>query len=154
MGLFSTVKAAVFGSPKVVDNIFDKDNGLLTQVGNFIGNQQYTDNEKATDLKLLTKGVQDFAVATMGENTDRSKARRELALMWFRMHIFFIRLTFLSALIDHLAIKLEVQKTYELFNILCKITFDPWLCGITGGIGLFFWGSHTLRSSKFAKGEG
>jgi len=153
MNIFSTVKAAIFGSPKVVDNIFDKDNGLLTQVGGWVNDQQYTDAEKIKDQLTLAKSVQDFAKATMGENTQRSITRRKLAVMWFNMHLFFFRMTFLSALIDHLAIKLEVQTTYDLFNILCKITFDPWLCGITGGIGLFFWGSHTLRSSKFAKGE-
>jgi len=138
-------------APKVVDNVFDKDKGLLTQVGQFINHQQYTDQEKQNDQKALVKSVQEFAVATLNENTDRSKTRRELALKWFGMHRLFVKTTFLSALIDHIFIKLEVQKSYELFNTLSAITFDPWLCGITGGIGLFFWGSHTLRSSKFAK---
>tara|TARA_R110002020_G_scaffold474464_1_gene705994 strand:- start:1 stop:450 length:450 start_codon:yes stop_codon:yes gene_type:complete len=138
-------------TPKVVDNVFDKDSGLLTQVGQFIGHQQYTDQEKQEDQKVLVKSVQDYAVATLGENTERSKTRRELALMWFGMHVFFIKVTFLAALIDHLIIKLERQEGYELFNALSGITFDPWLCGITGGVGLFFWGSHALRSSKLSK---
>jgi len=151
MGFFSGIKALVTGSPKIVDNVFDKDKGLLTQVGQWVGHQQFTEEEKAIHDKGMVTAVQGFAIATLGENTERSKARRELALMWFRMHVFFIRVTFLSALIDHMLIKLENQTKYELFTVLFKFTFDPWLCGITGGIGLFFWGSHTLRSSKFAK---
>lgn len=137
-------------APKVVDNVFDKDKGLLTQVGQWVGHQQFTEEEKAIMDKGMVEAVQGFAVATLSENTDRSKARRELALMWFRMHVFFIRVTFLCALVDHLIIKLGKQTEYELLTVTSNITFDPWLCGITGGIGLFFWGSHALRSSKLS----
>lgn len=151
MGILSSIKSFVTGAPKLVDNIFDKDNGLLTQVGSFIGNQSYTDQEKMNDQKELTKSVQGFVVATLGENTERSKTRRELALLWFRMHVFFIKMTFLAVLIDHLCIKLNLQTTYELTTAISVITFDGWLCGITGGIGLFFWGSHMMRDSKFSK---
>jgi hypothetical protein len=37
----------LFGSKDAVKNIVDKDNGLLTQVGSWIGNFNYTDEEKA-----------------------------------------------------------------------------------------------------------
>jgi len=146
-----SVKDWIFGAPKLVDNVFDKDKGLLTQVGQWIGHQSLSDEEKIIHDKAMGDAVRGFAVATMGESTERSKTRRELALLWFRMHVFFIRMTFLAAVIDHLIIRLEGQEGYELFNLLFSFTFNPWLCGITGGIGLFFWGSHALRSSKLAK---
>jgi len=84
MSIFSFLKSA----PKVMDNVFDKEKGLLTQVGQWVGHQQFTEEERAIHVKGMNAAVQGFAIATMGENTERSKARRELALMWFRMHVF------------------------------------------------------------------
>ena len=37
----------LFGTEKAVNNIVDKDNGLLTQLGTGIGNLHYSDQEKA-----------------------------------------------------------------------------------------------------------
>jgi len=37
----------LIGTDKAVNNILDKDNGLLSQVGGWIGNMSYTDEEKA-----------------------------------------------------------------------------------------------------------
>lgn len=147
------LKSFLFGAPKMVDNVFDKDKGLLTQVGSFIGNQQYTDQEKAQDQKELAKAVQGFAVATLGENTQRSKTRRDLAVMWFGMHVFFLKISFLAIPLDYLGIQLGQKDSFDLSPVLLEFTFNPWLCGITGGIGLFFWGSHAMRDSKWAKGE-
>ena len=141
----------LFGTEKVVNNVFDKDNGLLTQVGAWVGNQQLTDQERLEFSNELSKDVRSFAIATMGESTDRSQTRRKLAIEWFMMHIFFIRLNVFCVLIDWLLIKYTEATSYELTTTLAGIVFDPWLCGITGGIGLFFWGTHSLRSSKFGK---
>ena len=43
MGLFS----GLFATEKAVDNIIDKENGLLAQVGSWVGGFNYTDEEKA-----------------------------------------------------------------------------------------------------------
>ena len=37
----------LFGTDKAVDNLLDKDNGLLAKAGGWIGNFNYTDEEKA-----------------------------------------------------------------------------------------------------------
>ena len=37
----------LFGTDKAVNNLVDKDNGLLTQVGGWVGNMNYTDEERA-----------------------------------------------------------------------------------------------------------
>jgi hypothetical protein len=55
MGWFSNL----FGGKKAVDNILDKDNGLLTQVGGWIGNMNYTDEEKAkADAETRKWGIE------------------------------------------------------------------------------------------------
>lgn len=38
---------SLFGTEKAINNIVDKDNGLLAQVGGWIGNMSYTEEEKA-----------------------------------------------------------------------------------------------------------
>ena len=76
------------GAKQVTDSVFDKDKGLLHQVGQWVGHQQFTEEEKAKHDAAMAKGVQSFAIATLGENTERSKTRRDLANKWFDMHIF------------------------------------------------------------------
>lgn len=41
----------LFGTDKAVDNILDKDNGLLTQVGGWVGGLKHTEEEKAEDAQ-------------------------------------------------------------------------------------------------------
>jgi hypothetical protein len=43
----------LFGTEKAVNNLIDKDNGLLTQTGNWIGGFNYTDEEKAENNLLV-----------------------------------------------------------------------------------------------------
>lgn len=38
---------SLFGTEKAIDNIVDKDNGLLSQVGGWVGGFNYTEEEKA-----------------------------------------------------------------------------------------------------------
>ena len=149
MNPFKAVWQAVTGTPKMVDNVFDKDNGLLTQVGTFIGNQQFTTQEQVIANKKMADSVQDFAVATLAENTDRSKTRRTLATEWFKMQVWLIKLNVLCVFIDVLAAELGTE--LHTADAIAVIAFSGLLWGVTSGIGLFFWGSHTLRSSKFAK---
>tara|TARA_R110000751_G_scaffold204143_1_gene308626 strand:+ start:332 stop:733 length:402 start_codon:yes stop_codon:yes gene_type:complete len=42
----------IFGTDKAVDNLLDKDNGLLTQVGGWIGGMKHTEEEKAEDAQV------------------------------------------------------------------------------------------------------
>ena len=84
----------------------------------------------------------------MEENTDRSKSRRDAADKWFTMQVWLVKMSALAIFIDHLAIKLEVQTDYDLFNELIQLALNPWICGITGVISVFFWGSHALRTKS------
>jgi hypothetical protein len=152
MGWFSAVTNFITGTPKLVDNVFDKDKGLLVQVGQWVGHQNFTEEEKAKMDAGMSTSVQAFAVATLGENTDRSKARRQMATRWFDLQIMLIKLQVVFFAIDKLAASLG-QPALNMSGDFANIAFNQLVWGITGGIGLFFWGSHTLRSSKFAKDE-
>lgn len=48
------VLGRLFGTDKAVDNILDKDSGLLAKAGDWLGNQQFTDEEKA-EHRLRTR---------------------------------------------------------------------------------------------------
>lgn len=145
-----SIKDFIFGAPKLVDNVFDKDKGLLTQVGQWVGNQQFTPEEQAIHDAAIGEGVRAFAIATMGENTDRSKTRRHLAQKWFDMQIWLIKLQVLCFFMDKFII-LVADKNLELSIGLWPIVSYQGIWAITSGIGLFFWGSHALRGSKWAK---
>ena len=76
--------------PKVVNDVFDKDNGLLTQAGNWIGNMNLTEEEVMEANAKIVTSVQDHVKDTLSENTERSKSRRSIAdkvvscyLIWF-----------------------------------------------------------------------
>lgn len=143
----------IIGTEKVINNVFDKDKGLLTQVGQWVGHQQFTEEERAKFDASMGEAVQKFSIATMNENTERSKTRRDLANKWFDMHLMFIRLTALCIFLDWLIVKFTDAAEYELTSRIMAITFDPWLWAVTSGIGAFFWGTHALRSSKHAKND-
>ena len=147
MSIFSWIKSA----PKVADNIFDKDKGLLTQVGSWVGNQQFTDQERAQFDADMGKAVQTFAVATLGENTDRSKARRTIAVEWFRLQIWLIKLYLLAIFIDYLTVRLDIAIELQLSDLVSVVTFSGYVWGITAAVTTFFFGTHALRSSKMGK---
>ena len=146
MSIFSFLKSA----PKVVDNVFDMEKGLLAQVGGWVGRQSFSKEEQALHDKGMNAAIQSFAVATMGENTDRSKARRTIAVEWFKLQIWLIKLSVLSVFLDYLIIELRGGES-SLTESITTITFSPMLWGITGAVSVFFFGSHMLRSSKFSK---
>jgi hypothetical protein len=140
----------IFGAPKLVDNVFDKDKGLLSQVGQWVGHQQFTEEEKAIHDAGIGTAVRGFAVATLGENTERSKTRRTIAVEWINMQIWLIKLTVLAVFLDYLIVELRGGKS-SLAESITVIAFSPMLWGITGAVSVFFFGTHMMRSSKLAK---
>ena len=82
----------IASNPKVIDDVFDKDNGHLAKIGAWIGNQDFTTEEQAEMTANIAKGVQKFAIDTLSENTERSKARRTIAenVINFYLLILFI----------------------------------------------------------------
>lgn len=49
---------ALFSADKVADNVLDKDNGLLAKAGGWIGNMNFTEEERAE----MNKKFQDLAL--------------------------------------------------------------------------------------------
>lgn len=122
-------------SEKVAENILDKDNGLLTQVGGWIGNMNYTDEEKAEFTERLNKGVSNFVEMTLAENTERSKSRRAVAIMWIKAQLGMIFIVIIAA-----PFNMELAKFY------LSIAFGTLMVSGTLAVLGFFFGSHMLSS--------
>lgn len=61
-GSIGAVLGKVFGTEKAVDNLLDKDKGLLVKAGSWIGNFNYTDEEKAeADVETRNWGLKQLA---------------------------------------------------------------------------------------------
>lgn len=150
MSLLKKAAGFIFGSSKTTDDIFDKDSGILVKAGGFLNDLHHSGQEIAKEQQVLIDGVQAFAVATLNENTDRSKTRRELAQMWFKMQLQLIGLQVLFFCIDKFNLAMKFPDL-SLSKDFADIAFSALIWAVTSGIGVFFWGSHVLRSSKFAK---
>ena len=127
-------------SDKVVDNVLDKDDGLLKGVGGWIDDLSHTDQEKAEDKKELRKGVISYAIASMGENSERSKARREIAKLWIKVQLWLVLMCAIAAPWD-----MELAKFY--FNLATSTL----MITVTTAICIFFFGSHGLARHNETK---
>ncbi len=136
MGFFDWFKAA----PKAVDNVLDKDNGLLTQFGGWIGNMNLTDEEVMEQNAKTVASVQEFVKATLNESTDRSKSRRGFAQMWIKSHLAIIMFFCIAAPFDA-----------ELANMYLSLATSATMGSITGAICLFYFGSHGLARFNESK---
>lgn len=58
MGWFS----GLFSATKAADNLLDKDNGLLVRVGEWVGDQQFTPQERAENAKEFLTALHPFKV--------------------------------------------------------------------------------------------
>ena len=136
---FWTKIGSFFTSGKAVDNILDKDNGLLAQVGGWIGNSQFTEEERAELMKKTGDAVVDFAKSTLSESTERSKARRDVSQMWIKAQLAMIFITMMVAPLD-----------MELAEFYSKIAFGSLMMGGTWAVIGFFFGPYMLGAhTKF-----
>lgn len=136
MGIIKSIGNLLTGSATSRD-IFDRKNGHLKNFGEWIGNMKFTQEEMAELDAEVAQGIRKFAVDTMSENTDRSRARRELA-------IFIVKFYALILFIAGMTYKLDAA--WSAFWL--KIAVDSELGWLVLGVGAFFWGVHTLRASK------
>ena len=129
-------------SDKAVDNVLDKKDGLLANVGSWIGAQQYTDEEQAEAQEKLRQGVVDYAISSMGENSERSKARREIAKMWVKVQLWLIMQTAIAIPFDE-----SIAKSYF------ELATSTIMLGGTGAIITFFFGSYMLTRHNETKSK-
>lgn len=136
----------LISTEKAVDNVLDKDNGLLTQVGGWIGNMNFTDEERAKMNAKMVEGVSSFVKMTLSENTERSITRRAVAVTWIKAQLAMIFITMMVAPLD-----MEMAKFYF------SIAFGTLMISGTLAIIGFFFGAHMLSShlgfNKSKKGE-
>ena len=124
-------------SPKVVNDILDKDNGLLTQVGGWINNLNLTPEEVMKQNAVTVASVQAFAVATLDENTERSKSRREIAILYIKFYLLWVSVGFGIY---------PINNDYALFLIGALTGLA--LGGAFTSIIIFHFGSHGLAKLK------
>ena len=132
-----------FGSSKQVaktaDDIFDKDKGLLTQVGSWVGNMSFTSEEQAElNVKIADKAA-EFVASTLSENTERSKTRRSIAVLWIKAQLALVLMT-------AICIPWDKEVASDFFNLA---TSNLMLMG-TGSIIVFFFGGYYLNKNAGA----
>ena len=91
----------------------------------------YTDEEKAAAKQKAAETLLEFWKTTANENTERSKARRELAKMVFRVYFSLILIGVGTYLV-------RPEFSAFVFDVVGKIT---WLVGLVGGI---YFGPHQI----------
>ena len=135
MSFFSAIKSAFNSAPaKTVDDIMDKDSGLLVKFGGFINDLSYTDAEKAAAMGEVVVGATDFVKSTMSESTERSKTRRAIAIYWIKFQLALIALTVVAY-----PINTETAKFYWQVSTSKVMLFG------TLSVIVFFFGAHVLR---------
>ena len=125
----------IAGNSEVTRDLFDRKNGHLKTFGAFVGNMKFTREEMAEMDAETAQAVREFAKDTMSENTDRSKSRRESAIFILRSFVLFL---FMSGII--------YPFNPEWASFWLRLAVDTELGILVSGVGLFFWGTHTLRS--------
>ena len=126
----------IFKRPKTVDDVFDKNSGLLVKFGGFINNLSLTDEEILKQNAKTVADVQTFVKDTLSESTDRSKTRRQIAVLWIKSQLALVFMCALAAPWD-----IELAQFY--FTLASSVL----MFSTTTAIVIFFFGSHGL--SKF-----
>jgi len=138
MNLLSAIKNFVIGAPKLTADIFDKDGGLLVKAGGFLNDLNYSDAEKARDLAEQGKAVTEFVKATFGENTVKSKTRRELAVLWIKVQLYLV-------LMNVICVPLAVlfpEQGKPMFDMMLQITLSWLMVGGTVSVMAYFFGTY------------
>jgi len=120
-------------STKNIDNVLDKDNGLLTQVGGWVNNLKLTEEEVIKHNAETVANVQAFVKDTLSESTERSKTRRSIATIWIKAQLGIILLCCISA-------PFNMPLALFYFNLATSTL----MITVTTAICIFFFGSHGL----------
>ncbi len=136
MSFFGWFKTA----PKLVDDVMDKDSGLIAQVGNWIGNMNLTKEEVIEFNAKTVASVQVFVKATLGESTERSKTRRSIAVLWIKSQLGIVLMSCIAA-----------PWNIELANFYYKMGTSTLMITGTTAIIIFFFGSHGIARYNESK---
>ena len=136
MSWFSWFAAA----PKVIDDVFDKDNGLVAQAGAWIGNQNLTAEEVMESNAKIVNSVQKHVEKTLDENSQRSRARRNLAIKYMDFYLNWSSIGFASYFF-------VPEYSEWLLSILIGWAFG----GAFGAVIVFYFGSYGLERHNNSK---
>jgi len=129
-------------APKAVDDVLDKDKGLLTQFGGWIGNMSLTEEEAMKANIKTVADVQEFVKATLSESTERSKTRRDIAWMWIKTQLALVLLCAISA-----------PWNMELAEFYFRLCTSGLMIAGTSAIIIFHFGSYGLTRINESKGK-
>ena len=88
----------------------------------------------------VVKAVQDFAVATLAESTERSKTRRDIAVFIIKFYALLIFMTGMTY---------PISKEWS--AVWFNLATDPIIGGLVIAISMFFYGAHVIRANAAAK---
>jgi len=144
MGFWASIKNFFTIAPKSIDDILDKNDGLLVKAGGWLNDLQYTEAERAKDYAAMTKGVIEFVTTTLTESTVRSKTRRNIAILWIKAQLGLILMVAMAISADAI---LGTNMKADFFDLA---TCNVMVWG-TGSIIIFFfgayaWGAHIKKT--------
>ena len=118
---------------KGADNVMK----VATGIGGWIDGQQFTEQEKAEFNAKMISSYGAFMESTVGENTQRSITRRDLAIWIIRTEIIL------------LVISVALHKIDPAWGAyVYTIATDSPLGLLTLGVGAFFFGTHLVRAAQ------
>jgi hypothetical protein len=120
------------GASKGSDNVMK----IASGVGNFIDEQNLTEEEAAHLRVKAAEQYGKFMESTVGENSQRSITRRELAIWIIRVEL---------ALLVFSVLLFKLDKPWG--DYVYKICTDSPLGLLTLGVGAFFFGTHLVRAA-------
>lgn len=121
-------------------NVLDKDNGLLAQVGGWVGNMKLTQEEVIEFNAKTVISVQEFVKATLSESTERSITRRAIAVLWIKSQLGVVLMSCIAAPWD-----------IELAGFYFELATSTLMITVTTAICIFFFGSHGIARMNESK---
>tara|TARA_R110000850_G_scaffold169690_3_gene294971 strand:+ start:730 stop:1140 length:411 start_codon:yes stop_codon:yes gene_type:complete len=123
----------LLGADKTIDNVLDKDSGLLSKVGGWVGNMSLTPEEIIEFNAKTVASVQVFVAATLAESTDRSRTRRSIAVLWIKAQLGIVLMCCIAA-----------PWNAELAEFYFRLATSTLMITVTTAICIFFFGSHGI----------
>jgi len=129
---------ALFGTPKAIDKALDVGEKITNGVISGIDKLWYTPEEKAENRQKANETLLGFWKTIATENTEQSKARRELAKMTFKVYFFLL----LAAVTVY---KFDAEYSKFIFGVAGTLT------GLVLMIAGIYFGPHQI--AKIWKGK-
>lgn len=123
-------------------NVLDKDNGLLAQVGGWVGNMKLTQEEVIEFNAKTVSSVQEFVKATLSESTERSITRRAIAVLWIKAQLSVVLMACIAA-----------PWNMELAGFYYELATSTLMITVTTAICIFFFGSHGIARMNESKNK-